>query len=281
MSILRKDSSQASNAETGDAESGVNGAGTTELRQVERTQVVSRRGVLWRAGVATAAGVGALTVLDQHRAEAATGGNFVLGNINDAGNTTTLKRTNSTFPNPLMSLDGTGLSSTATTLIATGPAGGAAVNAQGFTFANTLSTTSGPIIGLAIAGSGSGSANGVLGQSGSGYGVQGSSGSGIGVFGNSTSGTGVDASSSSGLALKVTGKTQFSRSGLGQVASGNSSKVVSVTDMTTDSLVLVTLQKFVAGVYIVAAVPKAGKFTVYLNQNAPSSMKFSWFVIAG
>jgi len=234
-----------------------------------------------RAGSAPPARVGARTALDQPRAEAATGGNFILGNANNAANTTSLKPTASTFPNPLMQIDGTGLSSTATTLVATGPAGGAAFKAEGFTFNNTLSTTSGPIVGLAINGSGSGSANGIFGSSGSGTGVAGSSSSGTGVSGASGTGTGVNASSTSGLALNVQGKVQFSRSGSSNVASGNNSRVVIVPNMTPSSLVLVTLQKFVAGVYIVAAQPQNGKFTVHLNTNAPSNMRVAWMVIAG
>jgi hypothetical protein len=200
------------------------GAGTLRLREVEKAAVVSRRGVLWRMGLATVGGVGALTALSERRAEAATGGAFTLGQTNDAGNPTILTRTSATSSNPLMKVDGTGMNATATTLWVVGPAGSAAIYAQSFSTSSTIAT-----IGLAINGSGSGSANGIYGSSGSGYGVTGASTSGTGVSGTSSTAAGVSGASTSGAGVSGSSSTGSgvsgtSASGLG--ASGVSSSGV-------------------------------------------------------
>jgi hypothetical protein len=302
------------------------GAASARLREQGDAAALSRRGVLWRAGLATAAGVTALTALDEHRAEAATGGNFVLGNSNNANATTSLAPTGGTVPNPLMFLDGSALASTQTTLVVTGPVGGTGTVVNG--------SSTGSTVGLALRGNGSGSATGLFGSSGSGTGVLGSSSSGAGVVGNSGSSDGVQGSSSTGTgvvgassggdgvhgtatanaktgvlgsdtsatggtgvsgvsthgvavratsalgtALSVTGKTHFSRSGSGSVAAGHQTAVVSIAGLSSSNLVLVTLQKAAAGVYVEAATPATGKFTLILNKATPISLKFAWFVI--
>lgn len=302
-----------------DAEQSTRADGTTSvrLREVEGAAVVSRRGVLWKTGLATVAGAAALTALDERRADAATGGNFVLGQTNSATSTTELSGTAS----PIMQLDGGSLGATGTTLVVNGPSGGAGLYVSG---ASTGTTT-----GLAINGTGSGTATGVAGASGSGTGVSGSSNSGTGVSGSSTSGTGVKGGSSSaagvsgtstsgagvkggsstgtgvsgsstsgngvsgsstsgtgvyaksvtGSALWVSGKAHFSRAGSSSVSTGHWSATVAVSGMTSSSLVLVTLQSHYSGVYVQSAVPAAGKFTVNLGAKAPHTTHFAWFVI--
>jgi hypothetical protein len=183
-------------------------AGTLRLREVEKAAVVSRRGVLWRMGLATVGGVGALTALSERRAEAATLGNFILGATNDAGLTTSLVPTSATSSNPLMMVDGTALNATATTLIVKGPLGGAAFSAQGFSSNATVAT-----IGLAINGAGSGTARGIYGSSGSNTGVQGASTSGVGVVGTSSSSTGVSGASTSGAGVTGSSSTGSGVSG--------------------------------------------------------------------
>src|SRR5271169_6460287 len=64
--------------------------GTSTLARQAAEARSSRRHMLQRAGVVAAATVGGLTLLDQRRADAATGGNFILGQPNDANNTTEL-----------------------------------------------------------------------------------------------------------------------------------------------------------------------------------------------
>ena len=161
------------------------GAGSLRLREVENAAVVSRRGVLWRMGLATVGGVGALTALSERRAEAATAGNFILGQANDANATTSLAPTSLSSPYPaLMQINGSALNATTTTLIVNGPSGSVAVYAAGV---STSTTT-----GLAINGTGTGTASGVYGASGSGTGVTGGSSSGTGAYGySSTGGVGV------------------------------------------------------------------------------------------
>jgi hypothetical protein len=235
------------------------GTASLRLREVQNGAVINRRGVLWRAGLAAAGGMAALSALDDESAQAATGTAFMLGATNDAANPTTLHSTPGITVgfSTLMSLDGS-TNVTQSTLDVGGPSGGKAINAHVGS-------------GVAVAGSGTGGATGILG----------SSGSGIGVSGTSGSGQGVSASSGSGTALFVSGKVHFSRSGAGSVAKGSNTKAINIPGMTASSLVLATLQIAVSGLYIAGVVPDAGKFTLHLNKAAPKGMKFAWFVLAG
>jgi len=81
------------------------------------------------------------------------------------------------------------------------------------------------------------------------------------------------------VALKVQGKTQFSRSGRSYVASGQRSRAVSVAGLTSGNQVIVTLQTYRSGVYLAAAVPTTGKFTVYLNKTVTGTTYFAWFIL--
>jgi hypothetical protein len=114
------------------------------------------------------------------------------------------------------------------------------------------------------------------------------SGTGNGVAGRADTGTGVLAASTSGTALKVSGKAQFSRSGLVTITYPAKSKVITGVPLTAKSLVLATQQKFLAGVYVVAAVPNlsgsSNSFTIYLSKApgtsaVPKSVTVAWQVI--
>src|SRR5262252_7375749 len=99
----------------------VNGGTSGALRQTAQNNT-ARRNLLRRGGIVAAATVAGLTVLDQRRAEAATGGNFVLGNNNDANAITELNVTTpGTTLNPLFRVNGASLSGTSTTMIVDGP----------------------------------------------------------------------------------------------------------------------------------------------------------------
>jgi hypothetical protein len=105
-----------------------------------------------------------------------------------------------------------------------------------------------------------------------------------GVFGRATTtgGAGVDAAGTSGaLALRVTGKAQFSRSGRAVVLSGQSSIVVSNVSLTSKSLVLATPQKSVAGVFVQGAVPNVSAHTVTISLSATvgASYPVAWMVV--
>jgi hypothetical protein len=129
-------------------------------------------------------------------------------------------------------------------------------------------------------------ASGVYGQNdGTGYGVAGRALIGTGILGDSANGTGVWANSQNATALKVSGKAQFSRSGVATVAgtSTTPSKSVRVTlPITAKSMMTATLQKYVPGVFVVAAVPNVtgGYFTIYLNKSVTTSVgPISWMVV--
>jgi hypothetical protein len=114
------------------------------------------------------------------------------------------------------------------------------------------------------------------------------SGTGNGVAGQADAGTGVLAASNGGIALKVDGKAQFSRSGLVTITYPAKSKVISGLPLTAKSLAIATVQKYLAGVYVVAAVPNlsgsSNSFTIYLSKApgtsaVPKSVTVAWQVI--
>jgi hypothetical protein len=187
------------------SENSANGGTSGLLRQAALART-SRRAMLRRGGLLAAASVAGASLLDQHQAEAATAEPFTLGEANDANITTSLAvspaNAGSTLV-PLFLLDGTGLSSTSTTLIVTGSAGAKSTaaliqNSGGGVGLEVTSGSAKGAVGQAISASGTGSAGGVKGTSGSGTGVVGSSGSGTGVAGTSSSGDGVTGSGTRG-----------------------------------------------------------------------------------
>jgi hypothetical protein len=192
----------------------------------------------------------------------------------------------------------------------TGTTGAHGVEGFGSGTGSGLVGTSGANSGAGVVGSGRGNAAGVLGiGAGSGAGVTGSggagggagvagsggSGGGDGVVGTVTSagngvhgrataakGVGVLAENDAGgPALKVTGRTVFSRSGVVTVAAGSSKVTKTGVALTAASLVLATLQQDVPGVWVRSAVPNSAgsSFTVHLNKAAPASTKIAWFVV--
>ena len=129
------------------------------------------------------------------------------------------------------------------------------------------------------------SGSGVYGQNdGTGFGVAGRASGGTGTLGDSANGTGVWASSQNATALKVSGKAQFSRSGVATVAGTSAAPKKSVKvslPITAKSMMTALLQKYVAGVYVVAAVPNVagGYFTIYLNKSVTTSAgPIAWIV---
>jgi hypothetical protein len=148
------------------------------------------------------------------------------------------------------------------------------------TSTTAVSTTAG--FGLSGASSDPNGA-GVYGESSAGPGVIGFSTStnsaGVGVFGSSPRGTGVQATSTSGIALSVTGRVRFSRSGLATIATGASSVKVALSGVTSSSMVLATLQSSNNSNSVAGVAPTSGSFTIYLNTAALESMRIAWFVI--
>ncbi len=96
-----------------------------------------------------------------------------------------------------------------------------------------------------------------------------------------TTAVGVLAESTNGVALRTTGKLEFkNRSGVTTVASGTKSKTVSHAGVTTNSMVIATVQR-TGGFFVQAAVPAAGSFTIYLNKApvSPATVKVAYMVL--
>ena len=92
--------------------------------------------------------------------------------------------------------------------------------------------------------------------------------------------TGVLASASAvGTALDVRGKAKFSTARRVRIAKGASSIRVRLAGVTSASLVIATLQQSRAGVYVQAAVPTTGAFTIYLNRKLTVATYVAYFVI--
>ena len=81
------------------------------------------------------------------------------------------------------------------------------------------------------------------------------------------------------VALAVSGKVTFSRSGRATIGAGKSSVRVSLTGTTTSSRVFAVLHSNRSGRYVRAVVPTTGSFTIYLNTTVTSSTYVAWFVI--
>ena len=104
----------------------------------------------------------------------------------------------------------------------------------------------------------------------------------IGVRGSGgIGGVGVQAlgASDTELALQVSGKVRFSRSGRATIGAGKSSVKVTRAGMTSSSRVFAVLHSNRAGRYVRAVVPTTGSFTVYLNTTVTSSTYVAWFAI--
>ena len=171
--------------------------GTSGVLRESAQSRTTRRNLLRRGGV-VAASVAGLTLLDQRRAEAQTGTNFILGDPNDASSTTQLHVASAgTTLNPLFRIDGSGLSGTSTAMIVDGPGSlrGIALQVNGNAGGTGIITSAadGPqgTIGLALAASGSNGADAIHAASDKGKGVTGTSSSNTGVAGTSATGTGV------------------------------------------------------------------------------------------
>jgi hypothetical protein len=141
---------------------------------------------------------------------------------------------------------------------------------------------------------GGGAVTGVLGRSfGAGDGVDGfadnsccsavyglNGGTGNGVAGQADSGTGVLAASTTGTALKVTGKIQFSRSGLATVSAGSKNKTVNNVALTSASFIIATVQDQ-TNVAVKAVVRNlaSNSFKIVLTAAATVNTPVGWFVV--
>lgn len=126
---------------------------------------------------------------------------------------------------------------------------------------------------------GTGGLAGVLGIGG-GTGVVGIGDDGVvGVGGPTGAGIRAMADSPTTLALAVTGKVTFSRSGRTTILTGRSSIKITLAGVTSASRVFAVLHTNRSGRYVRAVVPTTGSFTIYLNTTVPGSTHVAWFVI--
>lgn len=199
---------------------------------------------LFAGGVAAAGVVAAASLARGTPAEAANGGNLLLGQLNQASSNTSVNDSggDTTFSALATSggtalegdaVDGTGVSGSSESGIGvSGVSGSTAANAAAV-YGEITSTSPGPF-SAAVRGKNDGT-------DGDGIGVYGSqAGSGWGVYGsaNSRPGVGVLAENDGGgRALKVKGMVEFSRSGVATVAAGRS-QVSHSLPLTSASFVL-------------------------------------------
>lgn len=121
---------------------------------------------------------------------------------------------------------------------------------------------------------------GVAGVSPHRVGVRGQGGS-VGVSGLSTTGVGVKAQAGkAGVALKVTGRSQFTSAGVATIPQGASSAVVSSPVPLSESSLILATPQTAGGVIESASKDVAdGTFTLRLVKPATHAVDVAWFVI--
>lgn len=123
-------------------------------------------------------------------------------------------------------------------------------------------------------------ATGVWGDSWQGNGVAGTGDFGVSGIGETVGVYANTFGNPASYALYTVGKVRFGgRSGNSSVTTNHTFKDILIPGMTSASDVIVTLRTYKAGFAIAAAVPSTGKFRVYLNKKATSTLHFSFLVI--
>ena len=139
--------------------------------------------------------------------------------------------------------------------------------------------------GQGARGEASGGGVGVFGQSNGvsgARGVMGKSDVGQAVRGEATTGIGVQAVATTGVALAVSGRATFSRSGKVNIGAASTSVDVTVPGgIASNAMAFAAMQYYRSGVYVAAArinYPTAGKLRIYLNKAPGSTTALAWFV---
>jgi hypothetical protein len=112
-----------------------------------------------------------------------------------------------------------------------------------------------------------------------GHGVFGQSSKGDAVYCTSENGNALHCSSSKGNALFVEGKAKFSNSGVTDVPAHKKTLTISNGTVTPGSIVLATIQKPQSGVYIEAAEPGSGSFTITLSAAPSGPLPIGWMIL--
>lgn len=112
-----------------------------------------------------------------------------------------------------------------------------------------------------------------------------SQGTGGGVIAIATDPNGIGVFASGPTALSVSGKAEFSRSGRAVVPGTRGSPKASVfvpnVALSADSLILVTPQRQVGGVWVTGAVPQPAnnRFRIFLNKAVSVSYPVAWMIV--
>lgn len=104
---------------------------------------------------------------------------------------------------------------------------------------------------------------------------------GFGVTGVSAHGTALFGTTTDGLGLHVDGKAKFKYSGVVIISAGQKTKTVTVSGLTSFDFVLATLQVPDSGVYIEAAQPGSGSFTITLSKGPTKEVRVAWMALGG
>jgi hypothetical protein len=137
------------------------------------------------------------------------------------------------------------------------------------------------LTGIGVHGSHAGSGWGVLGYTPSGVGCFGSTDAGTGVRGHSESGTGLYGTTASGFALRTSGRTKFSTSGVVGIKAGTTSKTVMPgVDVTSSSFVLLTPKTNLGGRALwFTTNPAANTFTIRMSSARSSGTFVAWLLL--
>jgi hypothetical protein len=113
------------------------------------------------------------------------------------------------------------------------------------------------------------------------YGVNSSTGAGVTGQSDGPDGIGVLARSSAGTALRVQGKLSLGRSGILRIPAGHRSFTQTGVNLSPNSMIVATVQRFRRDVWIMAADPDAvsDAFTVTLNRAPRRQTPVAWFVL--
>jgi hypothetical protein len=284
-------------------------AASTEIRPERRP--FGRRVALRALGAGLgAAGAIALGQGSQHSATAATGGNFILGQINDAADTTKLKQSApGSSPDPVLEVEAD------TSLAVYAHSNGIGISGTGSIGVNGASNSSSlpGVLGMnngggpgvrgsigsssaAIEGHNSGAGPAVYGNAaGSGPGVKGtsaqspavwgeSSGAGPGILGNNTgTGPGIRAThSGAGFALEVDGTARFmGAAGAGTIPAKTDSGFVSNSLVSAASHISVALTADPGSSAVVQWIERSpgSGFTLHLSAKANNATVFTYLIV--
>ncbi len=81
---------------------------------------------------------------------------------------------------------------------------------------------------------------------------------------------------STARALRVEGRAEFTRSGRVSMGSGTSSKTVTLSGCTSQTLIMAMMASNRSGRWVRAVVPTTGSFTIYLNGSLTSAAYVAW-----